>query len=90
MDTLKERYRVLTRMHHPDRGGDHSYFCQITEAGSTLLDEQRRSVYDTKLRLTLDACQECQGTGQQWIQMSFTHRVSRRCSKCKGLGFFRR
>lgn len=85
---LKERYRQLAIKHHPDKkGGDHDKFCGITEAGSILLDTDRRKVYDAKLRLTRVVCPKCDGDGRQFIQMGFTARQARRCPGCKGVGY---
>jgi DnaJ-class molecular chaperone len=75
-------------MHHPDKGGDHDLFCRITEAGSVLTDAERRRAYDARLRLLMEPCAKCDGSGIQWITMSFTQRTSRRCAVCKGVGYF--
>lgn len=86
-DTIQLRYRELTRKHHPDRGGDHDFFCKVTEAGSVLLDEGRRRAYDATLRLTRTPCPKCDGDGRTFIQVTFTQRVSRRCATCNGVGY---
>lgn len=87
MDMLKERYRLLTREHHPDAGGDLEFFKQVTEAGSTLLDPSLRATYDKRLRMTLQECGVCKGTGQEWKQKGFNNRFACRCRSCKGRGF---
>ena len=87
-ETLKARYRELTRKYHPDRkNGDHSRFWEITEAGATLLDSDRRKAYDAKLRFTRKPCPKCDGDGRRFIQITFTQRVSRRCEACNGVGY---
>lgn len=86
-DAIQERYRVLTRQHHPDIGGDHDTFCRITEAGSVLLDDERRSEYDRRLRLLRTPCATCEGAGRVFIQHSFTTRSPKRCASCNGVGY---
>ncbi|MBI4142999.1 J domain-containing protein [Candidatus Uhrbacteria bacterium] len=43
---IKAAYRRLSRVHHPDRGGDTAKFRAITDAYEVLSDPGRRSRYD--------------------------------------------
>jgi len=42
-------FRALMKIHHPDRGGDHSRTKDLLDARSVLLDETRRRQYDLML-----------------------------------------
>jgi len=43
---LKGRYRNLTKIHHPDKGGNEEKFKEISAAYETLSDETKRHQYD--------------------------------------------
>lgn len=43
---IKTAYRSLTKIHHPDKGGDEEKFKEINEAYSTLGDAHKRGAYD--------------------------------------------
>ena len=43
---IKKAYRKLAMAHHPDRGGDHSTFANITSAYDTLSNSDKRNAYD--------------------------------------------
>ncbi len=45
-DQIKQAYRRLASLHHPDKGGDTAQFQEIQEAYATLSDDQKRSIYD--------------------------------------------
>lgn len=45
-DEIKQAFRKLASVHHPDKGGDTAKFQQIQEAYSILGDEQKRAEYD--------------------------------------------
>lgn len=44
--TIKKAYLKLTRIHHPDKGGDSEMFKKITQASDILTDEKKRRLYD--------------------------------------------
>ena len=44
--SIKKAYLKLTRVHHPDKGGDPEKFKEITKASDILTDEKRRRLYD--------------------------------------------
>jgi molecular chaperone DnaJ len=48
-DEIKQAYRKLANKHHPDKGGDTSYFQKIQEAYETLGDPNKRQEYDTPM-----------------------------------------
>ena len=46
LETIKQRYRTLAQMHHPDKGGDEELFKSIKLAYEILSDPVRRKQYD--------------------------------------------
>ena len=46
LETIKQRYRTLAQMHHPDKGGDEELFKCIKLAYEILSDPVRRKQYD--------------------------------------------
>jgi len=45
-EEIKQRYRTLAQMHHPDKGGDEEVFKRIKLAYEVLSDPVRRKQYD--------------------------------------------
>lgn len=43
---IKKAYRSLSKIHHPDKGGDEEEFKKISEAYNILSDEKLREAYD--------------------------------------------
>ena len=43
---IKKAYRRLSRLHHPDKGGDEHKFKEINAAYEILSDEEKREAYD--------------------------------------------
>ena len=46
LETIKQRYRTLAQMYHPDKGGDEDIFKHIKLAYEILSDPDRRKLYD--------------------------------------------
>jgi curved DNA-binding protein CbpA len=46
LETIKQRYRTLAQMHHPDKGGDEELFKRIKLAYEILSDPIRRKQFD--------------------------------------------
>ena len=46
LETIKQRYRTLAQMHHPDKGGNEELFKRIKLAYEILSDPVRRKQYD--------------------------------------------
>ena len=46
LEIIKQRYRTLAQMHHPDKGGDEELFKRIKLAYEILSDPVRRKQYD--------------------------------------------
>ena len=45
-DQIKQAYKKLAKIHHPDKGGDKEVFQKIQTAYETLSDDQKRAAYD--------------------------------------------
>ena len=45
-DEIKQAYKKLAKIHHPDKGGDKEIFQKVQTAYETLSDEQKRQEYD--------------------------------------------
>lgn len=43
---IRKAYLQLSRIHHPDKGGDEARFKKIQQAHEVLSDERRRQIYD--------------------------------------------
>jgi curved DNA-binding protein CbpA len=43
---IKKAYRKLSKIHHPDKGGNQSEFDKISKAYKILIDEKKRKQYD--------------------------------------------
>lgn len=83
---IRERYMLLARENHPDKGGDAERMAQITEAWTTLRDPQLRKTHDAVLALrgeTPRVCQRCGGTGERTVGLR-GGLVS--CKVCQGTG----
>lgn len=44
--TIRRAFRRLSKLHHPDQGGDAAMFQRLREAYSVLMDEEQRFAYD--------------------------------------------
>ena len=83
---LKEKWRELSRRHHPDKGGTDEAFAEVTRAHSVLRDPKARKLYDAAQDLFTDLCTRCNGEGQTYKQRGFTGRVATPCEQCNGNG----
>jgi len=86
-EEVKLAYRALSRLHHPDLGGDKDTYQKITEAYAILGDKNHRNIYDTTLRLLGQPCSVCCGHGIVWKQKGFKHRVAVLCAHCNHRGY---
>jgi curved DNA-binding protein CbpA len=65
-EEIKQKYRILAQIHHPDKGGDAEKFKRIKSAYETLSDPIKRSHYDS--------------TGEQYDDVSINNEVFSRLS----------
>jgi len=65
-DEIKQKYRTLAQIHHPDKGGDEKKFIRIKEAYETLSDPIKRKHYDS--------------TGDYYEDTNITNEVNNRLS----------
>jgi molecular chaperone DnaJ len=49
-EEIKQSYKKLAKIHHPDRGGDKETFQKIQSAYETLSDEKKRQEYDNPMQ----------------------------------------
>lgn len=47
-EEIKKTYRELSKIHHPDKGGDETLFKEISESYNTIGDESKRNQYDNQ------------------------------------------
>jgi DnaJ-class molecular chaperone len=71
LDQVKERWRELAMAHHPDRGGDHDVFVELTKAYKIARTEAS----------ILPPCSACGGSGRVKLTRGF-NTVSLPCDKC--------
>lgn len=84
IQTIKDQYHKLAKLHHPDAGGNEGTFIEIRDAAKVLLDSKARVAYDERLRFTMEKCQRCNGTGLASTQRKLLHAA---CPSCGGAGF---
>jgi curved DNA-binding protein CbpA len=46
-EEIKQQYRTLAQIHHPDKGGNEEKFIRLKEAYETLIDPIKRTHYDS-------------------------------------------
>ena len=56
MEDIKQQYRTLASVHHPDKGGDEERFKRIKFSYEVLSDSARRKQYD-ETKTTNEKCQ---------------------------------
>ena len=49
-DEIKQAYKKLAKVHHPDKGGNTELFQKIQTAYETLGDEQKKNEYDNPVQ----------------------------------------
>ena len=60
---VRDTWRVLARVTHPDVGGSLGAFAVLTQAYAVLGDAARRKAYDLRVDATGDPCPRCGGRG---------------------------
>ena len=45
-EEIKQQYKILSKKHHPDRGGNASLYAKVQRAFEVLSDRTKRSIYD--------------------------------------------
>lgn len=80
---IKEAYRELARLHHPDMpGGTEEAMQTLTEACQGLKD---RRAYNTMLAFRFDLCKRCRGRGTTVKGFAGKRQL---CPDCEGAGYF--
>lgn len=73
-DEVRQAWRRLAALHHPDKGGDAAEFTKLSAA------------YRTALSMAADRlCQACNGSGTRKVQRGF-HTINVPCETCGGSG----
>lgn len=72
---VKEAWRRLASVHHPDKGGSTQAFHELRQAYQEALEECRRPIQ----------CFECKGAGQITFTQGWAS-VKIRCTTCNGKG----
>lgn len=72
---VKDRWRELASIHHPDKGGDSDQFNYFRQAYTAAL----------KIAATPKMCVDCNGTGKQIMQNGFSA-LKITCKSCMGNG----
>lgn len=70
VDQIKQRYRNLAHLHHPDKGGDAEIFKRIKEAYEILINPLRRRKFDLTGEYTEDTTVNSEALGMisQFLQ----------------------
>lgn len=85
---VKESYRRLSRLTHPDKGGSKEDFSRIADAWASVGDRKLRAKYDSKLRVLMNICGKCDGKGLVVEMKGWKSREFSVCKICEGVGFF--
>lgn len=51
-EEIQQAFRQLSKLHHPDTGGDEERFKQLSEAYAVLKDHHKRATYDKTIQLS--------------------------------------
>ncbi|MFA9560031.1 DUF5050 domain-containing protein [Evansella sp. AB-rgal1] len=78
-EEIKQAYRQMAKLHHPDVGGDPNFFKQGQKAYKILIDNQLRMQYDAYFSTTLVGQQK--GKSYEWQEMNWKKQKSPRYNK---------
>ena len=99
--TIKKKYRALVKQFHPDmKTGDEEHFKLINQAYETLIDPQRRALYNISLFAGSLAditeqtvvCHKCEGKGFWFKKVAYgKYKVDSKivCTLCIGTGIIK-
>ena len=86
-EEIREAYRALARIHHPDKPtGISDRFAEITAAHSLLTNPKKLSAFIAALTVTQSPCTACRGAGAKFKQRGLTAREATTCTACDGIG----
>jgi DnaJ-class molecular chaperone len=83
---IREAFRDLASVHHPDRGGDTAVMAELTRAYAMLSRSSERERYDAWLEMVGTPCVACGGAGARFKQKGFSSRIPIPCKTCNGEG----
>lgn len=84
---IRDLYRKLARVHHPDRGGSADKFAAVSASYRAIATSLDRSKLAALYSLHVPACNGCGGTGAQRKQRGFTAATLTACPHCHGCGY---
>lgn len=84
---VKDRYKVLAKELHPDKGGDPAAFVEADRAKCILLGwlERRAKEEPGEAAVSSNTCPMCHGTGRRTLRRGFRS-MTMLCGTCRGHG----
>lgn len=83
---IKDRYRVLAKQHHPDKGGCMDDFVQLDRSKEILLRWLARPKTEPADKsISSDKCPMCKGSGKRTLRRGF-RTMTMVCGTCRGMG----
>lgn len=85
-EEIRNKYRELMKVNHPDAGGTQERSAEITEAYTVLTTPKKlKELLDT-LKVWGVKCVTCKGKGYTFKQKGLTQKITTPCNTCGGAG----